>query len=362
MSPGHRAFRGYPAAQRRHASLTQSTDCMAQRAFARPRLERGPWMPAPLRLDLSHSFTQISRYHWDGESRRWLARIEDRSIPHFCPRQFPGSGKTCPAHFMIQTLRKLRPALKPLHKLFWRLHPRFERSPLACGIWQAIAERNRLKLPSVDERFMWAFRRSQIILPGVREIAFGEDAPLDDIQFLLQLARWIEPKRILEVGTYRARTTYALMLNEPTAEIVSYDIQKVESEYREELSKNALVSLRMGDFSQQKEALSAEAPFDLIFIDGGHRIHEVMADSEIAFSVLSDGGAIVWHDYRKNQFCNPGLQVPEALHQLARKHQVYAVPGTTCAIHLAATLHSRLSAVGHRTKDDARGSSPSFRS
>ena len=258
---------------------------------------------------------------------------------------------------MIQTIRKLRPVLAPLHKLFWKLHPCLERSPLACGIWQAVAERNRLKLSAIDERFIQAFRRSEIILPGVREVAFGEDAPLDDIQFLLQLARWIEPRRILEVGTYRARTTYALMLNAPGAQIVSYDIQTISSEYREQLSQNSLASLRTGDFSKQKEALKAEPPFDLIFIDGGHRLHEVLIDSDIAFSVLSDRGAIVWHDYRKNQFCNPGLQVPEALHQIAPNHLVFSVPGTTCAIHLAPALQSRIPSVAAGAKDEPAASS-----
>jgi predicted O-methyltransferase YrrM len=143
------------------------------------------------------------------------------------------------------------------------------------------------------------------------------------------------------VGTYRARTTYAFQLNAPQSKIISYDIRKVASAYRSELEQNALVELRLADFSTQKAALGAEAPFDLIFIDGGHRTAEVLADSEIAFSILSPSGVIVWHDYRVNEFFNPGLQVPEALHQLSPKYAIRRVPGTTCAVYFAPGFQSR---------------------
>ena len=60
--------------------------------------------------------------------------------------------------------------------------------------------------------------------------------PLADMLFLLNAAKARQAKRILEVGTYRARTTYALHLNCPDATIVSYNIQVLDGEYRRRLS------------------------------------------------------------------------------------------------------------------------------
>jgi hypothetical protein len=229
---------------------------------------------------------------------------------------------------------------KKLHKfrkitaiktLFWKMRPALVRSPLCCGLWQSVCERNRLHLPMLPARCLSDFATESVLLPGTKDLEHGQDAPLADLVFLLQLIRKLKPKSILEVGTYRAKTTFAFAQNASDAKIVSYDIARIESPYRDFLESNSLHELRIDNFSKNTQVHS-EPAFDFIFIDAGHRFDEVLSDSRICFQIVSEKGCIVWHDYRTNEFLNPGLEVPEALDVLQRERPIYAVPGTTCAL------------------------------
>ena len=230
--------------------------------------------------------------------------------------------------------------LRPIQRLFWKVRPALASNPVACGLWEGLFEMRRLKLPLFDLRRLGAFVQEPVLVPGMRQEEHDIDAPLNDLLFLLHLGKRLDARRILEIGTYRAKTAYTLSLNLPLAEIVSFDLERVESFYRSALEANPLYSLRIADFAGAGADLSRERPFDLIFIDAGHRKHEVLADSKIALSILAPGGAIVWHDYRRNEFFNPGLEVPEALHELAATVPIEHAPGTTCALHWPAPAAS----------------------
>jgi len=208
-----------------------------------------------------------------------------------------------------------------------------EASPWVSGLWVSLFERRRLKLPALAPDWLGPARTTAVLIPGIKEEGHSWDTPLEDLALVLQLAKSREARRILEVGTYRAKTTYALALNRPDAQIVSYDIAVADSWYRQELGRNPRVQLRVGDFAQQGGALRNEPPFDFIFIDGGHTMAQVLADSAIAWEIIAREGIIIWHDYRKNGFYNPGLRVPEALHRLAQGRRIQRVPGTACALY-----------------------------
>jgi len=228
-------------------------------------------------------------------------------------------------------LRLMR-SFKPLNRAFWKIRPSLVSSPLICGAWQSFCEKGRLTLPALQEDFLHRLALEEVIIPGTRDPGHGQDAPLADLLCLLQLAQALRPKRLLEVGTYRAKTTYAFHRNLPGTEIVSYDIMRVDSPYRSYLESHSDISLRIEDFSRSED-LRNEAPFDFIFIDAGHRYKEVLDDSAKCFEVLSPHGCIVWHDYRINEFLNPGLEVPEALGEISQRFPIYSIPGTTCAIY-----------------------------
>jgi predicted O-methyltransferase YrrM len=96
---------------------------------------------------------------------------------------------------------------------------------------------------------------------------------------------------------------------------------------------SARASLRRAAF-HKADSLIREAPFEFIFIDAGHRYEEVLNDSRRALEVLSPNGCVVWHDYRLNEFFNPGLEVPEALSVIRKLNglDIRSVPATTCAV------------------------------
>jgi hypothetical protein len=204
--------------------------------------------------------------------------------------------------------------------------------PLATAVYRKVFDRGRLTLPEAPaESFGPA--AGWIALPAGYPLFAGEDAPLADMLFLLNLAKGRKAKRILEIGTYRARTTYALHLNCPDAEIVSYDIQVLDSGFRRELASAPKVQLRHASFIASAGGLRKEPKFDLIFIDGSHQFQHVLEDSRLALEILAQEGIAIWHDYRPNDYRCDELRVPEALAIISQKVPVYAIPGTMCAVH-----------------------------
>ena len=92
------------------------------------------------------------------------------------------------------------------------------------------------------------------------------------------------------------------------------------------------VSLRLESFQEAEEKLKREKQYDFIFIDGSHKVDDVVRDSFLAFQILSNEGVIIWHDYRTNGYFEPLLSVPEGLKSLPAKYKIYGVQGTTCAV------------------------------
>jgi predicted O-methyltransferase YrrM len=201
-------------------------------------------------------------------------------------------------------------------------------------LYRKLLDRGRLTLPSIAAESL-APAAGTVQFPLEYPLFAGEDTPLEDMLFLLNLAKGRKAGRILEVGTYRARTTLAFHLNCPEAEIVSYDIQALESPFREVLRAAPGVQLRLASFIESAPALRREERFDVIFVDGSHFFEHVIADSRLALELVSPKGIIVWHDYRPNNHARQNeLRVPEALAVIRRDTPVFAVPRTMCAVHV----------------------------
>jgi len=201
------------------------------------------------------------------------------------------------------------------------------------ALYRKLFDGGRLTLPSIAPEKLGPASGS-IQLPVLYPLFAGEDAPLIDMLLLLNLAAGRKAQRILEVGTYRARTTYALQINCPSAKIVSYDIQVLDSEYRRLLCRQSNVSLRHASFLESRDTLILEDKYDFIFIDGSHQFEHVIEDSMLALELVAPGGIILWHDYRPNDYATEALRVPEALAIVAKTHQIKAITNTTCAVYL----------------------------
>lgn len=62
-------------------------------------------------------------------------------------------------------------------------------------------------------------------------------------------------------------------------------------------------------------AMSFTKPIDLLWIDGGHAYHEVMADINFWYPLVKPGGVIIFDDYEANQFQEVVDAVDEAIVQ-----------------------------------------------
>ena len=232
---------------------------------------------------------------------------------------------------MLKHLKKIYLST-PIIPSVWRgLKKIVQNDPLATTLYTRVFENGKLSLDWVCPETLCPPTDS-ILFPVQYPLHAGEDAPLADMLFLLNLAKGRKARRILEVGTYRARTTYAFYLNCPEAEITSYDIQNLKSKYRDMLMLEPRVSLRLESFQEAEEKLKREKQYDFIFIDGSHKVEDVVRDSLLAFKIVANGGVIIWHDYRTNGYFTPLLRVPEGLKRLPAKYKIYGVQGTTCAV------------------------------
>ena len=238
-----------------------------------------------------------------------------------------------PENPVLRQLHRAACAVPPLINAYRKVRDSSRTSPVATALYRKIIDRGRLKLPVIDAEEL-APESGSIVYPVFYPLLAGEDAPLPDMLFLLNLAKGRKAKRILEVGTYRARTTCALHLNCPEAEIVSYDIQVLDSPYRQLLRDKPKMQLRHASFSASADTLRREPPFDLIFVDGSHRFEDVVEDSRLALVLLAPGGIVVWHDYRPNDYYTKELCVPEGLEIIRKTIAVHAVRHTMCAVHV----------------------------
>ncbi|MES2569172.1 MAG: class I SAM-dependent methyltransferase [Verrucomicrobiota bacterium] len=216
-----------------------------------------------------------------------------------------------------------------------------KRFPVVEAVYKVLCNFGRLNLPAVAPEQL-ANLGGNLILPMAPPLSADLDAPSADLYFLLDLAKTMKAKRILEVGTFRARTTCALKANCPEATVVSYDIAVIDSPYRERLVREPDVDLRLGGFSEAEPVLLEEEKFDLIFVDGSHTYTDALADSRLALKIVRPDGVIVWHDYRANIPVTHRIRVPEALDHFVSETgcAVYHVSGTTCAVYAPTRLQS----------------------
>jgi len=131
---------------------------------------------------------------------------------------------------------------------------------------------------------------------------------------LLAIAKIINARRAFEFGTFYGSTTLNLALTIP--KVYTLDLPRDESDA---VLSQADAPIMRDHFERTKmdfEGSSAEARItrlygnsrefnfsrwkewiDLVFIDGGHDIETVKADTAAALRMVTENGCIAWHDY-----------------------------------------------------------------
>jgi predicted O-methyltransferase YrrM len=200
--------------------------------------------------------------------------------------------------------------------------PRFAYSLLRTGLFW--------KDPVFLEQFRWVHGTLprvplQITVPEYAEFDLHLVRPFDrqrdtsitieELCSLLAIAKKVNAKRILELGTFDGNTTLNLAAN-TEADIVTVDLppdfnsfqaqggdsinnMTTRTQLGRQLCHHPLaprIRQVFGD-SMKLDWDTLGTGFDLIFIDACHKYSYVLSDTKNALARVSKGGAIVWHDY-----------------------------------------------------------------
>lgn len=166
--------------------------------------------------------------------------------------------------------------------------------------------------------------------------------PLETL-YLNSIAKFIEAKKVCEVGTYNGNTILNLAANTPKDTVlVTIDLPpdwdgelvtpipkfKYNVTDRDRVGyqyKNTEYEQKIRQIFCDSAALDWDklnGPFDLIFIDGCHDHRYVRIDTENAIKHLSRTGVIAWHDYTMIK------DVSQVVDSFQSKLRIKAIAGT----------------------------------
>jgi predicted O-methyltransferase YrrM len=130
-----------------------------------------------------------------------------------------------------------------------------------------------------------------------------------ELYVLATLCRSLPAARIMEIGTFRGRTTYNLAANLPEGGRV-FTLNYVDANYEGKFVVGE--AFRGTPLAARIEPLTGnslhfdfrpwQGAIDLMFIDGNHSLEYVVQDSKSALRCVRPGGIIAWHDVAPDHF------------------------------------------------------------
>ncbi len=134
---------------------------------------------------------------------------------------------------------------------------------------------------------------------------------------LIAAGKIVNARRIFEFGTFRGAMTLNLALNFPNSHILTYDLDPAfipaQDEPHAEITKQHFAAERM-EFEEIEHSASIVElmgdsrnadldgldPVDLVFVDGGHDMETLKADTRNALNMAD--GCVAWHDYGNAEY------------------------------------------------------------
>ena len=128
---------------------------------------------------------------------------------------------------------------------------------------------------------------------------------------LLDAVRTLQPRSILEIGTWNGNRALQMLMLSPGATYYGFDLFEDATDKTDEEEKNVkphhsvkTVSARLEGFKfklhkgNTRETLKAfNEPIDFAWIDGGHSVETIRSDWENVRRVLKPGAAVFFDDY-----------------------------------------------------------------
>lgn len=230
----------------------------------------------------------------------------------------------------ILTKRNYMVTPVPIHptklEVFPGQHPkRWFRNPSPAEVTPA--DFNRM-FPGIDK-----ISESTELLPKHLR---GDTNP-GNLSTILKIAKWISPEKIVEIGTFRGRTTLALSQNTLANKIITVDLpvgQKTcyptygtDEEYLRTSERPVLFDTSttriiqvFADCTNSKELSDVlvkqldRSRIDFAYIDAAHTYEGVMVPFKTILPMMREGGIIAFDDYMKPAFA----PLTEAISYLSR--------------------------------------------
>lgn len=172
-----------------------------------------------------------------------------------------------------------------------------------------------------------------------RPLDWGGSMTLTEISSICQLVAARNPRKVLEIGSFRGLTTLNIAMNAPEAEIHTLDLPpgfdpadtKFENNdasiitsrgfcYYEGREEATRIHRHYGDTATFKyEEIGGDV--DLSLIDAAHSYEYVRNDTSRLAPLMARDGLMLWHDYGRNDFLadpEDAWGVTRFLHEIAR--------------------------------------------
>ena len=156
--------------------------------------------------------------------------------------------------------------------------------------------------------------------------------PLSELLTLMALCRYLSPKRLFEMGTFRGDSSLAMARS--TAEDARIWTLDIESQGPHLAfcgqPEEAKVRVLIGD-SRTFDFGPYVGQCDFVFVDADHTHAAALRDTETAFRLVKPGGIILWDDYVFDPRYPECSGVKLVLEELGRP-DVFQLGGTRFAI------------------------------
>lgn len=276
----------------------------------------------------------LSRKAWKRRIARWL----DLEVPAASP-------STNPSAAAAQSPKAAAPAKPAQAKAAKAPHPKLLAARAAAeGIQFLVPEATLADVLPGSEH------APVVMLPRlIRSHKWA--MPEHELMVLGAIAHMLQPKLVVEFGTFRGGSTLVIASNAaPGARVVTIDLDPTLRKVHEHGTGVGLSDFDVGclfrdtRYAQQIEQRFAnsvefsdadlEGKADLILVDADHTYEFARRDTQKAMQFLKPGGTIVWHDYTWEPQNSECAGVTRTVNEFWQEHgRCQRIAGTRFAIY-----------------------------